>query len=237
MGILGHYRVFSANHRYGPGAWYWPSEAKLLDDGSVEAHWPAAGDRPFEMWAVYRWAGPATLDLETRVRPQVELRGFEAFLASYFSEQFTRSLVYAQGPGGGEGKAGFQAAEESNGVWQMFPRDRDALTLIRDGRWKIAPNPVDWAIMPALAQPIGLRRDDTSATTAVLMAPPEDCFAVSTPHQGEGHHSLYFSAFGRTIKPGETSRARARLVIATSPSEAQILDLYRAYLDGLRSAR
>jgi hypothetical protein len=234
MGFAGHYRVFSANHRYGEGAWYWPSEAKLLANGAVEVHWPAAGDRPFEMWAVYRWARPDTLDVETRVRPQAELRDFELFLASYFSEAFTSSTVRGHDPAG---QPAFLPADEANGVWQMFPRDRDVVRLIQDGRWKIEPHPVDWVIRPALTQPIAVRRDVSTGTTAVLMAPPEDCFAVATPHQREPHYSLYLSLFGRTIKPGELVRARVRLAILTSPSEAQILGVYRAYLEDLSRSR
>jgi hypothetical protein len=69
MGFAGHYSVFSGSRRFGAGAWYWPSTATLLDDGAVEVHWPAtADDRPFDMWAVYRWVGPLMLDVETRVR-------------------------------------------------------------------------------------------------------------------------------------------------------------------------
>ena len=234
MGLFSHYRVFSAGHRYGQGAWDWPSEATVRADGSVEVRWPAAADRPFEMWAVYRWAGPGMLDLETRVLPRVDLEGFEAFLASYLAEQFTQSLVYARADTGAEGKPTFLAAEKSQGVWQMFPRDGNVLALIHDGRWKIGPSPVEWAIRPLLAQPIGLRRDGASGMTAVLMSPPSDCFAVATPFQGEGHYSLYLSLFGRTIRAGETARARARLVITTSPGEDQVLSLFRAYLADLR---
>src|ERR1017187_8906776 len=58
MGLFSHYRVFSANKRFGTAAWDWPSEAKLRRDGSVEVRWPSAEDRPFELHAVYRWAAP-----------------------------------------------------------------------------------------------------------------------------------------------------------------------------------
>jgi len=64
-----------------------------------------------------------------------------------------------------------------------------------------------------------VRRHGASGLTAVLMAPAEDCFAVSTPHQREGHYSLYLSLFGRTIQAGETARARARLVIVEPASD------------------
>src|SRR5437899_592320 len=65
MGLLSHYRVFSANKRYGTAAWDWPSEANLGADGSVVVHWPSSADRPFEFWAIYHWAAPNTLEVET----------------------------------------------------------------------------------------------------------------------------------------------------------------------------
>ena len=96
MGLFGHYRVFSANKRYGTAAWDWPSEARLRPDGSVEVRWPSAEDRPFELRAVYRWAAPDTLDLETSVQAKTNLAKFESFLASYFSEGFTNACVYVR---------------------------------------------------------------------------------------------------------------------------------------------
>lgn len=233
MGLAGHYRVFTANHRYGAGAWFWPSEARLTEDGAVEVHWPRAEDRQFEMWAVYRWAAPATLDMETRVRSTVDLPGFESFVAFYFPEQFASSSALVKG--GGSGAPEFLAATESGGAWQMFPRDAQAISLIQDGRWKIEPNPVDWVIRPMLAKPVAIRRDDKSGIAAVMMAPPEDCFAIAMPHQTESHHSVYLSLFGRTIKAGETARARVRMVITQAGADSRNVDeLYRGYLEQLR---
>ena len=140
-GLFSHYRVFTENHRYGGGAWDWPSEAALTN-GSVEVYWPAAEGRPFEMWAVYRWAATDTLDLETRVKAHGELKNFESFLASYFAPAFTNSLAYAKGKK-------FLAAEPSEGVWQMFPRDESVMAMIEDGRWTIQPSPVKWVKRPS----------------------------------------------------------------------------------------
>lgn len=235
MGFAGHYRVFSTNKRYGPGAWYWPSEAKLAGDGSVETHWSADAERPFDMWAVYRWVAPGTLDVETRVLSSTDILDFEVFEAQYFSEGFSESLVYARG--GPEGKPAFIPAEQSAGVWQMFPRDGEAVKMIRDGRWKIPPSPVDWVIRPVLEQPVGIRRHRGSGLAIVMMAPPEDCFAVSTPHQAEGHYSMYFSLFGRTLKAGEPARARVRIMLMTAPTDKEVLDAYKAYLRELRGRR
>lgn len=234
-GLFGHYRLFTSNHRFGrEGAWSLDSEAKLRGDGSVEAHWSLSDDLPFEMWVVYRWSGPATLDAETRVRPRVDLAGFESFLASYFAQPFTASMAYVKKPAGEGHGPGFMAAAESSGQWQMFPRDPAAIGLIQDGRWKYPLNPVDWAIMPELAQPIGVRSSGESNVTAVLMAPASDCFAVSTPFQTDNHRSLYLSLFGRDIKAGETVRARARLVIGVGLKDKEILQAYKTYLHELR---
>ncbi len=226
MGLFGHYRVFSANKRYGTAAWFWPSDAKLRPDGSVEAHWPSTEDRPFELRAVYRWAAPYILDLETIVLAKTNLAKFESFLASYFSEGLTNACVYVRS----NSQTFLMAADKSEGIWQAFPRDDQAAAIIQDGRWKYAPSPVDWVIRPHLAKPLGVRRCPANNLVGVLMSPPQDCFAVLTPYEAETHRSMYLSLFGQDLRTGETVRARARLVIGTSLSREAIDNLYSAYL-------
>lgn len=225
-GLFSHYRLLSANHRYGTAAWDAPSEAKLCDDGALVATWPAAENRPFDIQVTYRWSAATTLDIETAITAHADLPDFESFLASYFSEPFTNSMVYARPP---DGEPRLMPAEPANGAWQMFPRDPAAVRIIKDGRWTIPPNPVDWAIMPPLAAPLAIRRDPQSGLTAVLMAPPGDSFAASTPQQTDRHYSMYLSLFGRTIKSGETARARSRLVITTAKTDAEIVRFYQTY--------
>ncbi|MGO8928315.1 MAG: hypothetical protein ACLQU3_15715 [Limisphaerales bacterium] len=226
MGLFGHYRVFSANKRYGTAAWDWPSDARLRQDGSVEVRWPPAEDRPFELRAVYRWAAPNILDLETSVQAKTNLAKFESFLASYFAEGFTNSCVYARS----NGQSWFMSAEKSDGIWQAFPRDDQAASIIQDGRWKFLPNPVDWVIRPHLAKPLGVRRCPADGLGALLMSPPRDCFAVLTPFEAEPHRSMYLSLFGKDLKAGETARARARLVIQQNLANEAVDHLYSAYL-------
>ena len=226
MGLFGHYRVFSANKRYGNAAWDWPSEAKLRSDGSVEVHWPSAEDRPFELRAVYRWAAPDTLDLETSVQARTNLAKFESFLASYFADGFTNACVYARS----NSQAWLMAAVKSDGIWQAFPRDDEAASMIQDGRWTFPPSPVEWVIRPHLAKPLGARRCPANDLQALLMSTPQDCFAVLTPFEEEGHRSMYLSLFGKDLNAGEVARARARLVIGTYLSGETIEGLYSAYL-------
>ena len=226
-GIFGHYRVFTAGKRYGTGAWDWKSTAKALPDGSVEVVWPAEDSRPFELRAHYRWAASDTLDVTTTVTATADLTGFESFLASYFAEPFPASTVYAKG--GQDGEPFFQTTGEQGGVWQAFPRDPGVVSLIQDGRWKIEPNPVDWAIRDAFAAPLGLRRHRDNSLCAVVMSRPEDCFCVMTPNAGEGHRSLYLCLFGRDVKAGETVRAQSRLVVRVLPKDGDAVALYQEY--------
>ena len=232
-GILSYYRVFTTNKRYGTAAWSWPGTSKLLPDGAVQITWPEADDRPFEMTAIYRIRDGSTLDVETIVKPGKDLSKFEVFLASYFNEAFPLPKVYVTPDPKIVGKRTFLTAKKSFGNWQMFPRDNDVVPIIRDGRWQKEPNPVDWKIMPPMAKPIAMRRGSKEAPTVILMAPPDDCFAISTPYEGEGHYSTYFSLFGRDIEASQTARARLRLIVIDAVSNREILNLYRKYMKDL----
>lgn len=232
MGLMGHYRVFTANRRYGTAAWDWPGTAALLADGSVEARWPANGERPFELRARYRWVASNALDVITSVEARDRLTGFESFLACYFAESFTNAFVrVAAHPD--QLRSGFLAAERRYGTWLVFPRDAAAMALVRDGRWALPPNPVEWVEMPRLACPLGFRRCPTTGLMAVLMSPPQDAFALCTPEQTEGHYSMYLSLFGRDMEPGRTAVARARLVILERGTEDEAVRAYESYLKEL----
>ncbi|NMD21957.1 MAG: hypothetical protein GYA76_17185, partial [Verrucomicrobia bacterium] len=91
------------------------------------------------------------------------------------------------------------------------------------------PHRAPGVIRPPLAKPLTVRRAPVTGLTAILMAAPTDCFAIATPHESEGHYSTYLSLFGRDLKAGETARARARLVILTSPNDAEIVRQYETW--------
>ena len=105
-----------------------------------------------------------------------------------------------------------------------------------DGRWEIGPNPVTWAFVRYLAAPIGVRRNAEAGLTAVLMSPPEDCLAISTPYNKRppdgvaGHSSLYLSLFGRDLAAGQTAKAHCRFILAKDLSDEAILKRYKQYV-------
>ena len=224
MGLFSHYRVFTQGHRYGVGAWDWPSQAALEADGSVSVRWAATADRPFEMKAHYRWATPDTLDLETTVTAKTNLIKFESFLASYFTPVFTNTAVCADAP------EMFITARKEAGLWQAFPRDAAAGLVIKDGRWQLEPHPVDWILMPKFSKALAFRRAPGLDITAALMSDPRECFAICTPYEAESHFSTYLSLFGRDIRAGERATARARVTFLTHPSEQDLSAAYARFI-------
>jgi hypothetical protein len=225
LSLFAPYRLLTPEKRFLPDGRDWTSRAKLLPDGAIEAHWLPDDAHPLELTAVYRFTAVDTLDYQATVKAQRDLRKFELFLSSYFSG-FPASFACVQDA---DGKPAFVEATEQAGDWQMFPRDAEAAALITDGRWNYPPNPVAWKIRSRLAAPLILRRDAQRGLTAAIMAPVQDCFAVSTPFGQEGHRSAYLSLFGRDLKAGETASVRARMVIRKDLSDRQAVELYEGY--------
>ncbi len=238
-GLLSYYRVFSTATRYGKAARDWPVEGRVVDGGALEIRFPAAPDRPLEMTGRFCWRTADTLDLVTTVKARADLPGMEVFLSSYFVSGF-EPLVYLKPGRYARGRpASLLRPEWSplvDGDYLMFPRDRESLALIYDGRWEIAPNPVTWAFTRYLEAPLSLRRHEASGLTAVLMSPPADCFAMGTPYYKQppdgvaGHDSLYLSLFGRDLKAGQTATAHTRLVLAKGLNNEAVLQRYAQYL-------
>ena len=236
-GLFSYYRIFSANTRYGNAVRDWPTETKVLPDGALHVFWPTGEGHPLEITAVHRWTRPDTLDVVTTVKPLEDMPAFEVFLSSYYEQAFWAQVYVkpVEDAAAGPRFVPVDRTPESKGGYVMYPRDEQALELILDGRWKIPPSPVDWDEIRWLASPLAMRRDETSGLSALMMAPPEDCFAIASPYNpatpdAGGYRSLYFSFFGRDLKAGETAEARCRLVIAQNLADAQAVKLYEEYL-------
>lgn len=228
-GLMHLYRIFSGGRRFGDGARDWPTTSRLLDDGAVEVRWPPAPDRPFELRALYRWHDPTTLDVSIAMHAVEDLPTFEVFLGSYFDAGLADPYIYVEQQGETGHETGFLLGDRALGHWQASARDAAAVALIRDGRWQAKPSPVDWAVLPPLAAPVALRRDRQTDLAAAMMAPKADCFAVFMPFAGETHYSLYLSLFGHDVAAGEQAQARARLVVGTGLTDADVITNYRHY--------
>ncbi len=227
MGWLSPYRVLSTGTQHGYAAWEWASEATLLPDGAVEVRWKANETYPLDMTAVYRWSAANAADVTVTVVSQRDLPKLEVFVASYF-EGFSQSLVYARNAATGDAR--FLPALEADGVWHVFPRDAAAAEWVNDGRWQHPPAPVTWRVRDPMAGALAMRRNAELGLTALVMAPPSECFAVYTPFGEEAHGSLYVSLLGRDVKAGESASGRVRLVVARTMTDQQAVGVYEQYL-------
>jgi hypothetical protein len=235
-GLFSPYRAFTGNTRFGNVVRDWPVQTRLVADGAVEACWPAAKEHPLAIVAVYRWSAPGTLDVQWTVTPERDMPDFELFLSSYFTKNF-RAAVYAAEGGQAPGFLPVDQPPGSRRSYVMYPRDTAALSRIRDGRWLVPPNPVQWADGARLVAPLVLRRDAALDVTAAMMCPPADCFAIASPWnpptpEARGYRSLYLSLFGRPLKAKQSATARCRLLLGHKLSDADVLARYREYAAG-----
>lgn len=231
-GLLVPYRFLTPQKRFGFGSWEWPRTGKVLASGAAELAWAETPDRPFCFTATYSWKAADTLDFTVAFTPSVDLEKFELFVGSYF-KQFKKAVVYVQDAG--DGKPGFVDTPKEKGGAQLFPRGEDVMPMIKDGRWKHPPYPNNWTFRQAFQAPLGIKSEPNSGVAAVIMAPPEDCFAVSMFEQNSGLGCYYLSLFGKDVKKGRTIVGQARMVFGKNITNEEALRKYQEYLQSLKN--
>ncbi len=223
LGLLSPYRLLDAKTRYLPDAREWKSAAELLEDGAVKVRWEADEKHPFDLEIIYRWATPLALDAIVTVRAKRDLPKFEVFMACYFNRF---DLCH------GSGERGLVGADRKYGEWLCFPRDDAARGIVADGRWKHPPHPVEFNPVQNYTYPLCTRASLESGLIGIMMARPEDCFAVLMPYHEESHYSLYGSLFGYDIKEGQSAEAHCRVVIGKDLSEKDVMKVYEEFKAG-----
>ena len=66
--------------------------------------------------------------------------------------------------------------------------------------------------------------------TVVIMAPPQECFAVSMSQQEAGLGAFYLSLFGKDVAKGQSLTGHARMVFGKNISDERALQKYQEYL-------
>lgn len=241
-GIFSYYRILSQDKRWGKAARDWPMTAQLLPDGAVRIDWIPQEDHPLAMTAIYRWASPTTLDLETLVQPKVEMPKFEVFLSSYFDLSL-QAYPYVQPLRPQAEKPTFMAAECSalvKGSYLAFPIDRQSAQMFFDRRWAPEHGYVPFSVSRMLEVPMVVKRDDAKTIGILLMSRPGDCFGMSMSYHLDppdgiaGHGSIYISLFGKDLAAGQSARACVRLVIEHSLTDERAVELYREYVQQMQ---
>lgn len=205
-GLLTLYRVFTRNQRYGNAAYDWKDRKMHIEGDSVVLHWPANGERPFDLTARYTFPSHDEVNLKVEVNAKQELTDFEVQVASYFDPAFPVAEVMAS-------DKSWASSPKELGKWHAFPRNARARVIIEDGRWKQGPSPVTFTFREAFSKPLS-RRAHKTGLVADLSSSAEDCFAIYTAHDGESHFSNYHALFGRTIAAGQSASAEVSLKVS-----------------------
>jgi hypothetical protein len=80
------------------------------------------------------------------------------------------------------------------------------------------------------AIPLGLRQEPKSGATVLMLAPPQDCFALSMSQQESGLGADYLSLFGQDARRGQALTAHGRMVVGRRITTEQAVTKYREFL-------
>lgn len=238
LGIFHLYRLLATDKRYGENIWAMPKSVELGKRGELRLKWAPAPDRPFEIYAVYEWKTPDTLDLYVRVTAKAFASRLEVFIGSYFNPG-CRGEMYLTPARYAKGTPEFVPIDVNpliNGTYCMFPRDLKGAQNIYDGRWLQGPNPVDWAVSRFMAAPISLQRNKEEGYDVLVMADPRTCFSMAMSYNMDppdgvaNHHSTYVSLFGHDVKEGQVERAFLRAVLGGPFSKQDALAQYNQFM-------
>jgi hypothetical protein len=239
-GILSLYRVFSGATRF-PDARNAPHRATLnAARAELTIVWDAAPERPYTLTGRFTLADARALDLTLECTAERALPSFEIFVSSYTALP-QRHFVFLKGTLHQGGKPDALLYEPTatpflEGCYLAFPRDIPATKTIFDGRWQQNPNPVHFAAGRNYAVPLMGSRHAQNGATLLLMARPEECFALETtyvrpegPDSVSGHNSLYLSLGGADLAAGATARFHLRAAVATLARPEDALGFYKGW--------
>ncbi len=220
---LGHVYRWLADGRYRGLAREEPHRGEVLAD-RVVTRWDPLPDHPARVEAVYQVSGDATLDFTVTVAATAPLARYELYLSHYFAPAW-RPYVYLQ-PAGflRAGEPVLWAPEVSEffrGYYLAFPRDREALFTLFDGRWH-GDHPVPFAVGRPFAAPVAVYASALERLAVVVTARRSECFCLYTTYDTPDardnilhHNSLYFGMFNADLAPGDTRTAHLRYHFVT----------------------
>ncbi|MBI2302849.1 MAG: hypothetical protein HYU66_28415 [Armatimonadetes bacterium] len=215
---LGHvYRLLS-HGRYHMTAREEPHTGRI-EPARVVATWEPLAVHPAHIEAVYQVSGEHTLDFTVTVRPTEPLPAYELYLSHYFAPAW-RPYVYLQpAPYLRSGEPVLWPCEVNEfirGVYLAYPRDREAMLTLFDGRWH-GDHPVPFAVGRHYHAPVAVYASALEGLAVVATARRSECFCVyGTYDSPDGrdnilhHNSLYFGMFGDDLRPGDERVAHLR---------------------------
>ncbi|MGY8654242.1 MAG: hypothetical protein ACKVJX_11550 [Verrucomicrobiia bacterium] len=212
---------------------------------AIEIHWPATDRHLGEITARYEVTELNAIDLTVTVHSSGSYAGYEIFLSNYFDKILKPRVYLKPRPRGGKSGAPQLVVPKFNDVFRdtvlVFPRDAHAARRCVDGRWdrsEFGAPTVQMVPARYYGHCLAFLTDPDNQLGVVLMARPEDCYAISTRYFADdpkdrmtSYSAFDFSLFGNNLLPGVERSVRIRLALTPLDDKlSQPLDLYRNYI-------
>ncbi|REJ97881.1 MAG: hypothetical protein DWQ34_00655 [Planctomycetota bacterium] len=215
------------------------------EDNWAEVTWPETDSHLGELTARYEVSGRNSVDVIVRLRSNGNYAAYELFMSNYFDGTL-RPHVYLKPRIGDEPQLVLPTV---NDVFRdtvlVFPRDPLAARHCVDGRWERSEGGVPFVQMCPVRRYgycLAFLTDPEEQSAVVLMARPEDCYAISTRYHGDteedrltDYSAFDLSLFGDDVRPGDQRSIRVRLALTPLDDEmSQPLEMYRAFVNEMR---
>lgn len=220
---LGHVYRLLADGRYLMTARDHPHQGTIAED-RVTVRWEPLEVHPASIEAVYQVSGENTLDMTVTVELTQAMERYELYLSNYFSPAF-RPYVYLQpAPYLKSTEPALYAPRVNDfiqGYYLAYPRDKEALRTLFDGRWH-GDHPVQFCVGKYYHAPIGIYASVLERQAVVVTARRDECFSLygtyDSPDARDNilhHNSLYFAMFNEDLQPGDRRTAHLRYHFVT----------------------
>ncbi|NUQ01942.1 MAG: hypothetical protein HUU35_19015 [Armatimonadetes bacterium] len=215
---LGHIYRLLADGRFMIQARDHPHAGRIEED-RVVIRWEPLPEHPASIEAVYQVSGENTLDFTITCRLEQAMERYELYLSHYFAPAFRPYLYLKAAPYQRSEEPVLWPAEVSEffrGYYLAYPRDREALMTLFDGRWH-GDHPVPFAVAREFAAPVGVYASAYEKLAVVMTARADECFCLySTYNSPDGrdnilhHNSFYFGMFNEDLPAGAERTAHIR---------------------------
>lgn len=208
----------------------------------VEIVWAPTPAHNADVIARYEVVAPNAVELTLTVRSRGVYAGYEVFLSNYFDKRYVPHVYLAPNRGVDTAKPVVPMVSDIiRGTLPVFARDALAAQRCVDGRWERNEGGASIVQMCPVRHYfycLAVMADPDSDLGIVLMAHPQDCYAISTRYHAAAqadrltsYSAFDLSLFGDAFVPQDVRTVKVRLALTPlDVNQSQAVDLYKSFI-------
>jgi hypothetical protein len=213
----------------------------------AEIVWAPTAAHRAEVVARYEVAAPNAVELTLTVRSRGVYAGYEVFLTNYFDKRLVPHVYLSPNRAVDAVKPVVPLVSDViRGTLPVFARDALAARRCVDGRWERNERGASIVQMCPVRHYfycLAVMADPESDLGIVLMAHPQDCYAISARYHAADeadrltpYSAFDLSLFGDDFAPGDARTVKVRLAMTPlDEHQSQAVALYKSFI-GERAA-